>query len=345
MAMLLVGTIIGAGFASGKEILSFFGDNIPFYIAPLSGLLIFGCSVLFLALSKRIKAESLSAANSKIMGRAHVAADIFLLFNSLVVLSGMLAAMDSLFSMVLPIVPAYSIISGILCALIVAKGIKGLLGGNMILVPVLIVLIVIICCFSIGTPQFLYSFRWFYPSAVIVYVSMNMMLAGTVYMTIKDLSLRQIIMSSVLAALVIAAIMSLIIFALNTTGIKTDMPLMQIALNKNKTLFYVALAAIAACIFTSMMVAMSGLTQWLKGLIGDTKYSVILVLLAGLIFSNLGFENVVSFLYPVIGVLGAVYIGICLVYFAKIRRRERRNIGYKRSGIRSGKRTERQPNF
>lgn len=321
--MLLIGTIIGAGFASGREILSFFGSDISIFVAPLCGLFIFFLSVMFLVIGKTIQTDSISVVNNKILGKLHVGADIFLLFNSLVVLSGMLAGMDSLFSMVLPIAPAYSIISGIICAFVVAKGLKGLLNSNLLIVPFIIIAIILICCIAIDSPKFLYPFRYFTLPAIIIYVSMNMMLACTVFTTIKELSYRQIFLSSAIAATIIAILMVLIILALNSTGQQGAMPIMQIALNKNRPLFYISLVAVAISIFTTMMTAMSGLTTWLKSLIGDMKYSVMIVLLAGLILSNLGFENVVGFLYPVIGIVGTVYIVFCAIYlFGQFRQKK-----------------------
>ena len=43
VAMLIVGTMIGAGFASGKEIVSFFGAVPNVFIALVAGVLVFGC--------------------------------------------------------------------------------------------------------------------------------------------------------------------------------------------------------------------------------------------------------------------------------------------------------------
>ena len=41
ISMLIVGTMIGAGFCSGREIVSFFGSRISIFVAPICGVLIF----------------------------------------------------------------------------------------------------------------------------------------------------------------------------------------------------------------------------------------------------------------------------------------------------------------
>jgi uncharacterized membrane protein YkvI len=322
LAMLLVGTIIGAGFASGREILTFFSSDIPLFVAPIVGILIFFVSVIFLFIGKTLQKDTISEINSKLLGKSHYVADIILLFNSLIVLAGMLSGMDSLFSIIFDFAPAYSIISGIICAFVVHKGLKGLLKGNAIIVPVIILSIIIICTSTIFSTQTLsfgsIHFRLF--PAIIVYVSMNMMLSSTVLTTIGSISKKQIVLSSFIAASIITLLMLLIIMALNTTKVDTAMPILSIALSQNLVLFYLSLAAIATSIFTTMMTAMSSLSSWLNSLVGDKRFSIILVLIAGLIVSNFGFENVVAFLYPLIGIAGILYISFSIVFVVKKRK-------------------------
>ena len=48
IAMLIIGTMIGAGFCLGREIVSFFGSGISVFVAPVCGVIIFAACVLFL---------------------------------------------------------------------------------------------------------------------------------------------------------------------------------------------------------------------------------------------------------------------------------------------------------
>jgi len=365
LAFLLVGTIIGAGFASGREILSFFGTDrgVPLIVAPLTGLLIFLVSVLFLSVGAKVKSDNIGAVNIKVCGKAHIAADMFLLFNGLVSLAAMLAGTHALFSMIrpawqveifwipIPPVSVYSLTAGVLCVLVVAKGLKGLLRGNTIIVPVIIVTIIAICTAVIlravprgttlgtvdnagagygitlrerldwiGADMIIGGFNFRSIVMIVAYVAMNMMLAATVFTTISTYSKKQIITASAIAAAVISVLMLSIILALNRYNFDGAMPLLQNAQNISQTLFYVALIAVAVSIFTTMMTAMAGLNAWLKPLVGGRgRFSIVLVLLAGLIVAQVGFENVVGFLYPVVGVLGMVYIIVCIVFMARKR--------------------------
>lgn len=316
LSMLIVGTIIGAGFASGKEISSFFGKNISPFVAPIVGLGIFLLCYMFCSIGRLFKSRDFSEVNSKLLGKLHIVADIFLLLNSLIVLSGMLSGMDSLFDPLFPIAPAYSIISGVICAIIVSKGLKGLLGGNSIIVPFIVMFIVLICCFNIGKPDFSFAFKPFTIPAVIIYVCMNIMLACTVLTTVDEKP-KTVFWASLIAALIMTILMLIIILTLNSSNVDSDMPLITIAAKTNKILYYIALAAVATSIFTTMMTALSGLSSWLTPLTGDARFSVAVSLVAGLIVSNLGFENVVAYLYPVIGLAGIIYVILCLYALIK----------------------------
>lgn len=314
LAMLIIGTIIGAGFASGKEISAFFGKNISIVVAPLVGIGTFLLCYLFCTIGRIFKQTDFGAVNAKLLGKLRFVADIFLLLNSLIVLSGMLSGMDSLLNPIFPISPAYSIISGILCALIVSNGIKGLLKSNCVIVPFIIFFIVLICCFNISATINL-KFDPFTLPSVIVYVSMNVMLACTVLTTINEKP-KTVFWASLIAAIAITIIMLFIILTLNSQNTNSDMPLITAALSTNKFLYYAAVAVVATSIFTTMLTAFSGLSSWLTPILGK-KLAIIVSLIAGLIVSNLGFENVVAYLYPIIGIFGITYILLCVFFLTK----------------------------
>lgn len=332
--MLIVGTIIGAGFATGKEIVAFFGSGISPLVAPVVGVGIFLLCLLFCTIGRMFKSPDFGEVNRRLLGKLHVVADAFLLLNSLIVLSGMLSGMDSLLDPIFPIAPAYSIISGILCALIVAKGLKGLLSGNSVIVPVIIVLIVLICCFNIGKPSFSMAFKPFTVPAAVIYVCMNIMLACTVLTTVNEKP-KTVFWASLLAAVVMTVLMLLVILTLDSHDVSSDMPLVAIA-KSSPFLYYAAVAAVATAIFTTMMTAMSGLSSWLTELTGNLRFSVVVSLIAGMIVSNLGFENVVAYLYPLIGAFGLVYIVMCLLSLLKSRATFKKFFGKRNRKVHSG---------
>ncbi len=314
LAMLIVGTIIGAGFASGKEISSFFGKASPF-VALVVGIGIFLLCYLFCTIGGMYKSHDFGEVNQKMFGKLHVMTDIILLLNSLIVLSGMLSGMNSLFNPIIHIAPTYSILSGVLCAVIVAKGINGLLKSNSVIVPFIILFIALVCCFNIDLPISWQPFGILTLPTSIIYVCMNIMLACTVLTTVDEKP-KTVFWASLIAALIMTALMLLIILTLNNSDISSDMPLIAIAANTSKVLYYIAVAAVGTSIFTTMMTALSGLSSWLAPLTGE-RFAVIASLILGLTLSNLGFNNVVSYLYPVIGIIGFIYVVACVAVVLK----------------------------
>jgi len=178
----------------------------------------------------------------------------------------------------------------------------------------------------------MYPLKPFNLPAAAVYVSMNMMLAAMVFTADHKLTRRQALAASALAAALIAGIMLIIIAALNSSGKTGAMPLMQMAQERGRVVFYIALTAIAVAIFTTMMTAMTGLNSWLKPLIGSGKFSLLIVLLAGLIVAQLGFENVVAYLYPLIGVAGLGYIAMCLIFIIR-KKKMKEGVGDAHPGV------------
>lgn len=318
LAMLMIGTIIGAGFASGREIVSFFGTEISPWIAVICGVGIFGVSVMLLSIGNKVGKDSFGEVNQQVLGKFSGFADVFLLVNGFIVLSGMLAGMDSLFHPILPVAPAYSVVSGIICTFIVIKGPDKVMKGSGIIVPIIICAMFAVCLFNFGS----------YPKApigqdipaAIIYVSMNMMLAATVFTTVHKLSFKQILAASAITGAFIGGIMLLIISALNKTqSYPYPMPVIEIARNTSPFLYVLSVIAVSVGIFTTMMTAMSGLTGFFEGYVGSRTYAAFIVLLTGLIISNMGFENVISYLYPLIGVVGLFYIVVCFAFITRSR--------------------------
>ena len=317
--MLIIGTIIGAGFASGRELVSFFGTRISPFTAVLCGLAIFALSVVFLFIGSKLRSSNVSEVNRKLAGRAHVVVDSFLLVNNFIVLAGMLAGMDSLGNLVLKIRPVWSIASGALCVFVVCRGVKGLLNCNSIVVPLIIVSMIFVCAKTAATGGApIKEFESKTLLTLVTYVCMNMMLASTVLTTMGEMNKKQIFISSGIAAVIMTALILLLILALNNNPFQSaDMPVLEMARRINPFVFGLILVVIAVSIFTTMLTAMSGLVAWFSTIFGSRLYSAVFVLLLALALSNLGFSNVVSYLYPVIGVLGVAYTVLCLVYVAR----------------------------
>lgn len=326
IAMLIVGTVIGAGFASGAEIASFFGVSA---INPINALfcalLTFGGCALFLFLGSRFKPKDIGGLNGLVVGKARPVLDGFLLMNSLIVLAGMLAAFDSMGKAVVGF-PMFSLLFGVLAAIIVTRGIGGLIKLNTVVLPGVIVILIVVCAMSINGGAVQFDFLSVRPLTSVVYVSMNLILAAGALISVRDLKPKEILCSSGIAAFIIGVLMCLIILALNSADFTSALPTLDMAKAINPVLFFLAAISMSASIFTTLLTAMNCLTDYAAGIVKSRPLAAFCVLAVGLMLSVLGFERVVGALYPVIGGLGVAYVLLNIIFFIRTRRRPVRRL-------------------
>ncbi|MCH5165614.1 MAG: hypothetical protein J1G01_04365 [Clostridiales bacterium] len=333
VSMLIIGTMIGAGFASGKEVVTFFGAVPNMFIALITGVLVFCCSALFLFVGRRVKKTDIGEVNGVVFGKLRPFADVFMLFNSMTVLGAMLAGTDSLASEFIDILPVASIVMGLLCAVIAVKGLSGVIKANAVLVPIMIVFL---CVCSVAAIEF--PFRAQTGSinmySIVLYVSMNMILGGGVLTTVHKLSPREIILASAIAATVIAALLMCIMGALQSCAAAyADMPILLIALKNGRIMYFVAIPVIATSIFTTMLSAFKSVYDYVLGFFKHKIIAAGTVLVGGLIVGAFGFSNVVGTLYPIIGIIGLLYLACNCWYL--IRTRVKREVKRKAKRLKS----------
>lgn len=315
--MLIIGTVIGAGFASGREVVSFFGAVPNVFIALLAGALVFCCSALFLFVGRRVKKNDVGEVNGAVFGKLRGLADVLMLFNSMTVLGAMLAGTDSLVAQFVDIRPVASLVTGIVCAAVAVRGLKGMIKVNAVLVPLIIVFLTATSLSVIEFP-FRPSSSGFKVGSAVLYVAMNMILGGGVLTTVHDLSPREIILSSAFAAGIIGVLLMCIMGALcSCSASHADMPTLLIALKSGRAMYFAAFPVIAVSIFTTMLSAFKSVYDYLAGFIKNKALAAGTVLLGGLFVGAFGFSGVVDVLYPVTGCIGVVYISACLLYLVR----------------------------
>lgn len=306
--MLIVGTVIGAGFATGAEIVSFFGsDGISPLIAGLCTLLIFGGCVLFLYLGSRYKPNDIGELNYLALGKGRPILDGFMLLNSLVVTAGMLAAFDSIGRDFCSL-PLFSLVFGALAAVVVSKGINGVIKVNAVALPAVVVTLIIATSLNMNSSALSFEVFRIRPLTCLTYVSMNMLLAAGTLGKVHDLKKSEILLSSGIAAAVIGALMCCIVLSLNSTRFSSSMPTLEMARAVSPILFAAMVVSTGVSVFTTLISAMTCLTDYAAGIVKNRTAAAWGVLIVGALLSLLGFEKVVGYLYPAIGALGVGYI-------------------------------------
>ena len=307
--MLIIGTVIGAGFASGREIVAYFGQTPPPVIGLIVGIFVFLSTAILLAIGLKSKASEVTEVNAFVAGsKGGSVISIVILLNSVVSLSAMLAGTDSLFSFIAPSKHLFSLILGGLSVLVVTLGLKGLKTANLILVPLLIGVILSVTLSSRGEVC-ADKVNGYTLSASFVYTAMNMLLATGVLTTVSDLSKKQIFGVSALTGAIVGALLYAIASALSSTASgSTDMPLITLSKAVGKPMYAIAVVCVASGIFTTMLTAHQTLTDWLNGFLGSRLLSAVISLTACFMLSLIGFKSLVDNLYPLFGVAGALYL-------------------------------------
>lgn len=321
----IIGTLIGAGFASGREIYLFFskyGENGKIGIiltGIITGIIIY--KVLEITKTYEINnynklLQRINWKHSKLNKYINLIVNSFLLISFYIMIAGFSAYIEQTYN-----TPIYisSTIFVIICYIIFKKSIQGVIKANEILVPILIMLIT-----YLGIKNIPYSFNTRIATSVqagssgwiigsILYASYNSILLIPVLTGLRNYldSKKQIIKISIISSSVII-ILALFIYFLLLRGeffiSELEMPLIEITMQFGTIFKYIYGFVIIASIFTS---AISAGYSFL-GNVSKTKknYEIILIIICitGIVVSNIGFSKLVEMLYPLFGVLGLIQI-------------------------------------
>ena len=301
ITLTILGTVIGAGFISGREILTFFyGQNV------LLSTLIF-LSLFFLSLCVLFYDVKYTSSKWFAFSKPFVYA------GDLVLSSGMLSALDGFYWQIFPDLKPYPILS-IICIIIsnviISDGIKGLKNANFILTPIIILITVFALSLS---KNFDFSAGGDISAVKLCgYVGLNVFTSSLVFVSVSEkASFKTSFTAAISASVILAGLIFLILSALQNSSdiiLQADMPLLKL-LEDNAFIKWCFTFAILFGVFTTLLSSHYPLSELVK-----TKKNNFLTqaLLSLLIFgiSRLGFYNIVSFIYPVMGGAGIVYLAV-----------------------------------
>ncbi|MEG6510397.1 hypothetical protein [Desulforamulus ruminis] len=325
-----IGAVIGAGFASGQEILQFF---ILYGYKGLLGVLV--ATILFaylgakvLELSVRLKCSNYQELLAYLLGPW---AGSFMDKLSLFMLIGGLGVMLSGSGAVLQEYMGLPRWIGIGLALVfviavIFNGLRGLLAVNVILVPVKLLAVAIIACLALafkGLPQNLpvlsgqgVGGHWLWAS--LLYVSFNMVVPLAVLSSMgRAVSKRVGIYAGLLGGLglgVAVALVTLAGLAFYPEVAHYQVPMLYMASGVSSLLKPVFAILIWLAIMTTAIANAHGFASRLAPE-GGRRYRVIGVLacFAVLPLTNIGFADLVKLLYPLFGYAGLLLLAALLV--------------------------------
>lgn len=309
-AALYIGTAIGAGFSSGREIALFFGDSSPLNVAISSVFMSLLCA-LFLIAGKNHLMPKGKIVNLGIFTAASIS------------LCSMLAGGDYIMSSLTGIPLAFGLAMTILGGMIVVLGIEKIRLLNAVLVP-MIVLSITLIFFKLPTPSHSLPFSIAKP---ILYSGLDVLLGGVIISEEgENLSYKEILLS----CLMICAFMFGMLYMLQTIVLSdTNDSLMPVlAISEQLHLKPICGVLIAAAIFTTLVSSLKIVSDRARKAISRSKklaafsdekhrYAIVfLCLVIAYPLSFFGFDNIVDNLYPFNSVCGVILTALTVVKLA-----------------------------
>lgn len=317
----IVGAVVGAGFASGQEIYSFFNvynENGAIGII-ISSILLGTIIYKVLKISNNCNATTYSELLEKIdippkvKNILNIIINIFLLISFYIMIAGFTAYFKQEFDV--PSIITAFIITGI-CYITFMKNIEGITKVSMKIVPILIIIIIIMGVRSnifktiaqINFDNIHIKADWIIKS--IEYTSYNSILLIPILISLKKYTKNKEKIVSFITALIFG-ILSTIIYLVMSGGenlYNIEIPLIQIANNYGILFKYGYSLVIIFAIYTTMISEGYGfLTNCAKS---KRAYKIMAIMLcvSAIFISNISFSFLINLTYPVFGILGVVQL-------------------------------------
>ncbi|MCL2846159.1 MAG: hypothetical protein FWE38_00540 [Firmicutes bacterium] len=297
LAFLIISSIIGAGFASGAEILSFFGNS------PLSIWLI--ASLVGLALFA-LMGVTLYLVNVGFVPPRVVFVPIYFAF-----FVAMTAGLNSLVGV------WGSVIALATCIVIVTRGFERLIKFNTYVIGfVLIVLIVV------TVPNIQPTAGGDGGTRVVLYAGLNCLLFPVLSRARKKYSTRDVLIACAMACGVLALFVMLMLGAL-PRDYAHDMPILGLG----GGMYFVVYAAVFLSVFSSQFISLFNIDQSI-GIEKAHRVGVLsIICVLAFCASLVGFTYIIDRVYPLIGAFVVIFLcGACVhhLIFRQMLRRQNR---------------------
>lgn len=323
ITLVIIGALIGAGFASGQEIFSFFyiyGKNGIYGILIMSILIgIFIYKSLKIIYQKQVYNYNdflnLFIKNTKIRNVILWIVNVLLLVSFYIMVAGFGAYFEQEIGINRII---GSIVLNLLCVIVFFSNIKGVLKASNLIVPFLIFFIFFIGIkniVQIRTIDF-YQMKNNWILSMLIYNSYNFILLMPVLISLKKQITKEknIKKVSILVTIIILILSINIFFLLLNANIKEienqEMPIVYIISNYFNKYKKIYAFIVLSSIFTTAISVGIGFLQNISKNSNSYPQFVLFMCITSLLMSNIGFSKLLNFIYPVFGYIGILQIVI-----------------------------------
>jgi uncharacterized membrane protein YkvI len=341
IAAVFIGTIVGAGLASGQEITQFFSSYgyKSFLGILICGLIYIVISYIIISISLKHKLNSYSELITLVSpGFFGVITDIFtsffLISGAAIILAGSGALLHQYFGVskwvgisIMSIISLYTLL----------KDTKGLITINSFIVPTLITILVTIfvlylmfykdmvsASFIKQIPSYktnIIPAQWFF--SALLYAGFNMLCCSGVLVPIsQEIKHKRILIPGVIIGAIFLTILCYLVnimLLLNIPQIfKYEIPLLYIT-NRFGTLMQILLLCVIFCeMFSTEVSDIYSVGKTLEKKFNiPYKKAVILILIIALPISQIGFKNLITVLYPGFGAISLIFLIQCIIFYRK----------------------------
>lgn len=331
-----IGTIVGAGLASGKEITEFFTS---YGLSSFIGIII--CGIFYVAMSTIISkisiaykldsySDVMNIISPNLFGKlTGVITTLYLISSASIILAGSGALINQFFN-----IPKLlgSIIMLILAFFFLLRETDGLIEVNSFIVPTLITTVIIL-----GVLYFLFApdmltiehITKFEPVksgitiSTILYAGYNTLCCSGVLVPLSNQIKKPKTMTlGIIVGVIGLTCMCLLINLLLTINqpyiFKYEIPLLFVAQRFGNVIQALLLCIIWMEMFSTEVSDVYSIAKSLKQSFNiEFKKGIIIVLLIALPISQLGFSSLITTLYPLFGLLSLIFISQCIYFYFK----------------------------
>lgn len=336
IAAVFIGTIVGAGLASGKEITQFFTS---FGLTSFFGILFCGAFYIVMGsimakisikYSLNSYSDVLKVISPNLLGKlTGVITTFYLISSASIILAGSGALINQFFG--IPKIVG-SLIMLCLASIFLLRGTDGLIEVNSFIVPsllgtitLIIVLYFLFCKDSISF-QFISSFEPPKKGVVlstILYAGYNILCCSGVLVPLSNETKNSKTMvygvaCGALGLTLLSCAINLLLLANQPYIYELEIPLLLVAQRFGSVVQALLLVIIWLEMFSTEVSDVYSISKTLEQSF-NIKFNkgIFIVLAVALPISQIGFSNLISTLYPLFGVLSLIFITQCIFFYHK----------------------------
>ena len=338
IALVIIGALIGAGFASGQEIYLFFfsygkkGILGIIISSILLGIIIYKTIVIIkekqITTYKEFLKNIIPEKNrkEKILEIINTIINTFILITFYIMIAGFGGYLAE--TIEIPQIIGSSILA-IICIIIMSKETKGIVKVSEAIVPILILFIIIIGIYTLRSTNIINKINemeivkgsnWLVSG--VIYASYNSILLIPVLISInkiitkKEISKTAIIITLTTFILAISIFISMLKIDVNIRNL--EMPVSYVINTQLPKLKIAYGIVILTSILTTAISLIAGLMQNVKKQ-NNKKIILYLICISSIPISQIGFSALIQLLYPIFG-----YIGILQIILISIKERDKK---------------------